>query len=70
MTSERVNIAQRAHIYSFSEDGPRGNDGVSPGDPLTLGGVVVAMCIIGLAASYIPARRASLADPMVSLREE
>jgi putative ABC transport system permease protein len=44
--------------------------GVSPGDPLTLGGVVVAMCIVGLAASYIPARRASLADPMVSLREE
>jgi predicted permease len=44
--------------------------GVSPGDPLTLGGVVVAMCVIGLAASYIPARRASLADPMVSLREE
>jgi ABC-type lipoprotein release transport system permease subunit len=43
---------------------------VSPGDPLTLGGVVVAMCVVGLAASYIPARRASLADPMVSLREE
>jgi predicted permease len=44
--------------------------GVSPGDPLTLGGVVVTMCIVGLAASYLPARRASLADPMVSLREE
>jgi hypothetical protein len=28
VTSERVNIAQKAHIYSFSEEGPRGNDGV------------------------------------------
>src|SRR5262249_25025860 len=25
VTSERVNIAQKAHIYSFSEEGPRGN---------------------------------------------
>jgi hypothetical protein len=32
VTSERVNIAQKAHIYSFSEGGPRGNDGVPPGD--------------------------------------
>src|SRR6516165_8039111 len=32
VTNEPVNIAQKAHIYSFSEDGPRGNDGVSPED--------------------------------------
>jgi SMODS-associated and fused to various effectors sensor domain len=32
VTSERVNIAQKAHIYSFSEGGPRGNDGVLPED--------------------------------------
>lgn len=44
--------------------------GVSPDDPLTLLAVVVAMCGVGLAASYVPARRASLADPMQSLREE
>lgn len=44
--------------------------GVSPGDPVTLGAVVLAMCAIGLAASYLPARRASLVDPMESLREE
>src|SRR5690348_6694056 len=25
VTSERVNIAQKAHIYSFSDGGPRGN---------------------------------------------
>jgi putative ABC transport system permease protein len=44
--------------------------GVSPDDPITLGTVVLAMCAVGLAASYVPARRASLADPMESLREE
>jgi hypothetical protein len=32
VTSERVNIAQKAHIYSFSEGGPRGNHGVLPED--------------------------------------
>jgi hypothetical protein len=32
VTSERVNIAQKAHIYSFSESGPRGNDGIPPED--------------------------------------
>jgi hypothetical protein len=32
VTSERVNIAQKAHIYSFSEEGPRGNDRVLPED--------------------------------------
>jgi len=32
VTNERVNIAQKAHIYSFSEEGPRGNDRVSPED--------------------------------------
>lgn len=29
VTQEPVNIAQKAHIYSFSEDGPRGNAGIS-----------------------------------------
>jgi hypothetical protein len=29
ITQETVNIAQKAHIYSFSSDGPRGNLGVS-----------------------------------------
>jgi len=44
--------------------------GVSPADPLTLFAVVASMCVVGLAASYVPARRASVADPMESLREE
>ena len=29
VTQEQVNIAQKAHIYSFSDEGPRGNDGIS-----------------------------------------
>lgn len=28
VTQETVNVAQRAHIYAFSEDGPRGRDGL------------------------------------------
>jgi hypothetical protein len=28
VTQEPVNIAQKAHIYSFSSEGPRGHDGV------------------------------------------
>ena len=32
VTQEAVNIAQRAHIYSFSGDGPRGNDGIAADD--------------------------------------
>ena len=44
--------------------------GVSPADPLTLAAVVTAMCLVGLAAAFLPARRASVADPMESLRQE
>jgi hypothetical protein len=29
ITQEQVNIAQKAHIYSFSSDGPRGNRGIT-----------------------------------------
>src|SRR5690349_3917028 len=28
ITQESVNIAQKAHIYAFSADGPRGNKGI------------------------------------------
>ena len=30
VTQERVNLAEKAHIYSFSAHGPRGNRGVAP----------------------------------------
>ena len=42
----------------------------TPRDPLVLTGVVVAMSFLGLVATWIPARRALSADPMVLLREE
>jgi predicted permease len=42
----------------------------TPRDPLVLAGVVVAMALLGLLATWIPARRALSVDPMVLLREE
>jgi hypothetical protein len=32
VTGEKVNVAQRAHIYSFSDGGPRGNKGIAKED--------------------------------------
>jgi predicted permease len=42
----------------------------TPRDPLVLAGVVVAMAMLGLIATWIPARRALSIDPMILLREE
>ena len=42
----------------------------SPRDPLVLAGVVVAMALLGLLATWIPARRALSVDPVILLREE
>jgi predicted permease len=42
----------------------------TPRDPLVLGGVVLAMLLLGLLASWIPAQRALAADPLILLREE
>lgn len=39
-------------------------------DPVVLVGVVLVMAMLGLAATWIPARRALSVDPMVLLREE
>jgi len=44
--------------------------GVSATDPTTFVGVAVLLIVIGLAASYIPARRAARVDPMQALRME
>jgi ABC-type antimicrobial peptide transport system permease subunit len=42
----------------------------TPRDPVVLAGVVVAMALLGLLATWIPARRALNVDPLVLLRDE
>ena len=44
--------------------------GVSPTDPVTFVVVAVSLTVVALAASYLPARRASRVDPIVVLRAE
>ncbi len=44
--------------------------GVSSTDPLTFGGVAIAVAAIALFATWLPARRASRIDPMTSLRTD
>ena len=42
--------------------------GVTPNDPVTLGGVAVMMGLIGVGACWLPARRAAKVDPAVAMR--
>ena len=42
--------------------------GVKPHDVWTLLAVTALLLLCGLAAAYVPARRASRVDPMVALR--
>jgi len=44
--------------------------GITPHDPFTLGGSVIALAIVGLLACYVPAARAAHVDPAITLRTE
>ena len=44
--------------------------GVEPSDPLTFISAVAGVVLVALAASFVPARRASSVDPLVAIRYE
>ena len=44
--------------------------GVRPGDPLTYVAIALVLAAVGVAACYVPARRATRVDPMIALRCE
>ena len=44
--------------------------GLKPYDPVSMLGAMVALSIVALASSFLPARRAAAVEPMVALRDE
>ena len=42
--------------------------GISPTDPSTYAGVVIVLAVVGLLASWLPARKAARVEPVVALR--
>ena len=59
----------------WDEHGPIGRSlqsllyGIAPLDPVALGGAALVMLLVSGAATYVPARAASLADPHALLRD-
>ena len=43
--------------------------GVRPDDPLTIAGSAIFLGGVAFLASYLPARRATQVDPIITLRE-
>jgi len=44
--------------------------GIKATDPITYAGVIGVLALVAAAACLLPARRASILDPMTTLREE
>jgi ABC-type antimicrobial peptide transport system permease subunit len=44
--------------------------GLGPGDPLAYAAAIAGLAIVVMAASWLPARRATRVDPIVALRYE
>jgi predicted permease len=44
--------------------------GVAPSDPAALGAAALTLATVALVACYVPARRASLVDPLIALKQE
>ena len=44
--------------------------GVTPLDPATFGGAAVVLLSVAVAATWLPARRATRTDPLLALRSQ
>ena len=44
--------------------------GITASDPVTYVGTALVLAAVAMAASYLPARKATMTDPMVALRQD